>query len=117
MHANEEPIAFLSPDRAFHFTQTYLATALDYLEDEPSRTPAHKIKGIWVASDNTTVVNEVRSLSHAYFPNVRDKDIVYVGGGVPDGVQISNVTTETHFQVNHSRPSRVRYTLSPTVVI
>lgn len=88
-----------------HLTQTYLAAALNYLEDEPSRTPAHKIKGIWVASDNTTVVNEVRSLAPAYFPNVRDEDIVYVDAGVPGGVPIPHVTTVSNNQVRPPRSS------------
>ena len=63
------------------------------------------IKGIWVASDNETVVDEIRFLANAYFPNVRSEDIVYVAGGVPGGVQIPDVTTVSMAQVRHVRSS------------
>lgn len=76
-----------------------MAAALEYLEDEPTRTPAENIKGIWVASHDDAAVNEVRSVAHEYFPNVRSEDIVYVAGGVPGGVQVPVVSTRSSKQV------------------
>ena len=99
-----------------YFSQEYLAAAFNYLEDQPTRTPADRIKGIWVASDDETVVNEVRSLAHAYFPNVRNEDIVYVAGGVPGGVQIPNVTTVSMRQVKNLLSSLDRRKRSISVV-
>ena len=98
------------------FQQEYLAAAFNYLEDQPTRTPVGRIKGIWVASDDENVVNEVRSLAHAYFPNVRNEDIVYVAGGVPGGIQIPNVTTVSMRQVKHLVSSLGRRKRSISVV-
>lgn len=84
-----------------------MAAASNYLEDEPTRTPANEIKGIWVASDNTTVVDEVRALAHMYFPSVTSKNIVYIAGGVPGMVQIPEVTTVSMRQVKHLSSSAI----------
>ena len=72
---------------------------LEYLEEKPTRTQAHGIKGIWVAADNVTAVEEVRAVANTYFPNVLIENIVYVAGGVPGGAQISEVPTMSYTQV------------------
>lgn len=73
---------------------------MNYLEEEgTSRTSVGEIRGIWVASDSAAMAEEVRSLAHAYFPNVMDKAIVFVADGVPGGVATSGVFTHTNSQV------------------
>ena len=79
--------------------QDYLAEAVRFLEQGPDGISVSAIKGIWVASDASDVVNKVRALSSAYFPGVRSEDIVYAGGGVPGGVQTSAMTTHSISQV------------------
>lgn len=55
-------------------TEVYLQEALYYLE---STNRVSEMKGIWVASDDTEVIHEVRNLSSTYFPNILHEDIVY----------------------------------------
>eukprot|EP00904_Undaria_pinnatifida_P001895 jgi/Undpi1/11706/HiC_scaffold_36.g14001.m1 len=74
-------------------TEAYLAAALRYTEENPTGTPAEAIKGIWVASDDKNMVDEVRSLAHEYFPSVNSEDIVYVAAGVAGGAKIPTVAT------------------------
>lgn len=81
------------------FPQNYLAEAVRYLGQEPDGTSVSDIKGIWVASDDSDVVNEVRALAGAYFPGVRSEDIVYADNGVPGGVPTSNRPTRSISQV------------------
>ena len=81
------------------FPQDYLAEAVRYLQQEPSGTSVDAIKGIWVASDASDMVNEVRALAGAYFPSVLSEDIVYVANGVLGGVQTSRMTTHSISQV------------------
>lgn len=75
--------------------------ALEYLEEVPGRTPAADIKGIWVASDNLTAVDEVRAVASDYFPSVLSENIVYATGGVPGGVQIREVATTSMTEVHN----------------
>ena len=70
-----------------------------YLQQEPNGTSVGAIKGIWVASDTSEIVNKVRSLAGAYFPSVQSEDIVYVANGVLGGVQTSRMTTHSISQV------------------
>lgn len=79
--------------------QEYLSAALKYLKDDPTRTPVGKIKGIWVASDDKSVVDDFRSVAHTYFPRVRSEDIVYVASGLPGGIQVPEVMTFSYKQV------------------
>ena len=67
--------------------------------EDSSRTSVNEIRGIWVASDDMTMVDEVRTLAHTYFPNVSGEAIVCVAGGVPGGVETSGVFTHTNRQV------------------
>ena len=85
---------------AWHiFPQRYLVEAVRVLEQEPNGTSVDAINVIWVASGDTNVVNEVREMSSAYFPNVLSEDVVYVAGGVPGGVHIEKVSTHSNEQV------------------
>lgn len=70
-----------------------------YLDQEPNSTSVDAIKGIWVATDDATVMGEVRTLANAYFPSVHSEDIVFAAGGVPGGVQTSKITTHSVNQV------------------
>lgn len=83
----------------FIVPQEYLASAVNHLEEDSSRTSVNEIRGIWVASDDMTMVDEVRTLAHTYFPNVSGEAIVCVAGGVPGGVETSGVFTHTNQQV------------------
>ncbi|CAM9235847.1 unnamed protein product, partial [Laminaria digitata] len=81
-----------------HDVEDYLAEAVHYLEQEPNGSSVDAVKGIWVASDATSVVSEVRALADAYFPSVLSEDIVFVAGGVPGGVQTERMTTRSNKQ-------------------
>ena len=47
------------------------------MEAKKSVNNIDEIKGIWVASDDMNVINEVRDLSSTYFPNVLKENIIY----------------------------------------
>lgn len=81
-----------------------MAAALRYIEENPTGTPAEAIKGIWVASDDKNMVDEVRSLAHEYFPSVNSEDIVYVAAGVAGGAKIPTVATVSMRQVTLYHP-------------
>lgn len=70
-----------------------------YLDQAPNGISVDAIKGIWVASDDATVVDEIRTQVHLHFPSVLREDIVYVAGGVPGAAQVSNVATASNKQV------------------
>ena len=72
---------------------------MDYLEEEDKPPAVDDIKGILVASDNATIVDEVRDLAHLYFPGVRNETVVFIGEGVPGGVKNTGMTTQTRTQV------------------
>ncbi|CAM9316215.1 unnamed protein product [Laminaria digitata] len=76
----------------------YLAAAVDHLEEHDTPPAVDDIKGILVASDNATIVDEVRDLAHAYFPSVRSEAILFVAEGVPGGVENTGMTTQTRNQ-------------------
>ena len=72
---------------------------MEYVEEEATLTGTNGIEAIWVASDDRTVVDEVRSLAPAYFPNVSRGAIVYVDDGVTGGSNTTGVDTHTITQV------------------
>lgn len=52
--------------------QVYLSAAAQYLEDSPENHPGvNSIAGIWVSSDDLTVLPEIRRLATTFFPNVQ----------------------------------------------
>jgi len=51
--------------------EEYLMEAKKYVNN------IDEIKGIWVASDDMNVINEVRDLSSIYFPNILKENIIY----------------------------------------
>lgn len=52
--------------------QEYLAAAIEYLEDDKNELNAEDIMGIWVASDDSTVVERVKEIAPFYLPNVEN---------------------------------------------
>ncbi|CAN0094322.1 unnamed protein product, partial [Laminaria digitata] len=75
--------------------EEYLKAAADYFEEESTPTGVDGIKAIWVASDDPGIVDEVRPLAPAYFPNVTSEAIAYVANGVTGGVNTTGVDTVT----------------------
>lgn len=72
---------------------------MDYFEEHTTPTGVDGIKAIWVASDDRHIVDEVRTLAPAYFPNVISEAIVYVANGVTGGSNTTGVNTYTETQV------------------
>ena len=72
---------------------------MDYFEEHTTPTGVDGIKAIWVASDDRHIVDEVRTLAPAYFPNVINESIVYVANGVKGGSNTTGVHTYTETQV------------------
>lgn len=59
--------------------QEYLAAAAEYFLNSNGTKSVDEIEGIWLASDDSGVVDEVRTLCPKYFPNVRDpENIIWV---------------------------------------
>lgn len=87
------------------YRQDYLAAAAEYLRNTEGATPVEEIKGIWVASDDSSVLGEVQEHWSKYFPNVERDMIVWISG---DG----GVATHTNRQVLFSRSWPLWYFLS-----
>ncbi|CAM9367715.1 unnamed protein product, partial [Laminaria digitata] len=76
----------------------YLKAAVNYFEQESTATGVDDIKAIWVASDDPSIVDEVRTLAPTYFPHVRSEAIVYAANGVTGGPTTRGVDTVTKTQ-------------------
>eukprot|EP00904_Undaria_pinnatifida_P002353 jgi/Undpi1/12118/HiC_scaffold_5.g01794.m1 len=81
-----------------HDVEAYLKEAVIFLEKGLNGTSADDIEGIWVASDDAKMIDEVRTLAGNYFPSVRSEDIVYAANGVAGSLQPSNMVTHTNHQ-------------------
>lgn len=57
------------------------------------------IRGIWVASDDPYVIDEVRQIYHLYFPYVEPELIVWVSDGVQGALETTGVATHSSRQV------------------
>lgn len=88
-----------------------MKAAAEYVE-EATLTGTNGIEAIWVASDDRTVVDEVRSLAPAYFPNVNRGAAVYVDDGVTGGSDSTGVDTHTITQV---RTALQQYSTGPLI--
>lgn len=81
------------------FNQNYLSAAVHYLEDGPGPVSLRDIRGIWVASDDPNVLDEVRVAAPAYFPRVGNDTVVWASGGVGNGLDRGSTATHTSNQV------------------
>lgn len=57
------------------------------------------IQGIWVASDDHDVVEEVKDLAPQYFPEVRLDNIIWISGGIDGVLEGKGIHTRTERQV------------------
>lgn len=82
-------------------TQEYLEAASAYLRggNHADDAAIEAIKGVWVASDDPSVVMELRGLVHRYFPNVDEENVVYISDGEKQGTGTTGVNTYTDDQV------------------
>ncbi|CAM9656415.1 unnamed protein product [Scytosiphon promiscuus] len=76
-------------------THKYLEAALKYYKDRSARD-AEGIKAVWVASDDKDAVKEVRAIVRDYFPNVADKDVLWVSGANAGGKVATHSTSEAY---------------------
>lgn len=88
--------------RLAHILQAYLSAAVEYIQggDAEDGLSIEDIKGIWVASDDPSAVEEVRAVAPMYLPNVDNSSIVCVSGGVEGGPDQDGVQTYSSHQVN-----------------
>lgn len=80
-------------------SKEYLSAAVRYLEGDAGRISVNRIKGIWVASDDPAVLDEVRSIAPEYFPNTNNDTIVKVSDGQSGGPGVAIMPTRTDSQV------------------
>lgn len=80
-------------------SKEYLAAAVENLQNNTDGIPVDSIKGIWVASNDPSVLNKVRAIAVTYFPNVRGDTITMVSSGIPRGPHMDVVRTHTSRQV------------------
>lgn len=66
-----------------------------YLEEEESELNVEDIKGIWVASDDDSVVQRLREVAPSYLPNVDTSNIYWASRGVEGGPEIFRTATYT----------------------
>lgn len=77
----------------------YLSAAVEFVQNDTNILSVDSIKGIWVASNDPSALEEVRGMAGTYFPNVQNDTITMVSGGVPGGPGIHAVPTHTNKQV------------------
>lgn len=70
-----------------------------YLEGEESELNVEDIRGIWVASDDSEVVERIKAIAPSYLPNVSNNTIFWAAGGVEGGPKISQTATRTDKEV------------------
>lgn len=63
------------------------------MEDGSNTANVEDIRGIWVASDDSTVVEKVKQLAPNYFPNVESSMIEWISGGVQGGPKSGKIAT------------------------
>lgn len=66
-------------------TKVYLEEAVSYLKNK--NVHVSEIKGIWLASDDPTVLYEVQYLSAEYFPDIKIENIEYISAKNTDEVK------------------------------
>lgn len=79
--------------------QEYLSAAVAYLEGDETQLNVEDIRGIWVASDDSGVVDRIKEIAPSYLPNVDNSTIFWAAGGVEGGPEIPRVTTRTDKEV------------------
>lgn len=60
--------------------QVYLKSAFDVLQHSQRGLSPEDITGLWVASDDGTVLEEMHILAPQYFPNITLESIIRVSG-------------------------------------
>lgn len=73
--------------------------AVTYLQGEESQLDVEDIRGIWVASDDSGVVDRIKAIAPSYLPNVGNSTIFWASGGVEGGPEISQTATRTDKEV------------------
>ncbi|CAM9692366.1 unnamed protein product [Scytosiphon promiscuus] len=88
-----------SGEAALHPGEEYLGAAVAYLEgDESGELGVEDIKGIWVASDDSQVVDKIKGLAPSYLPGVDNSTIFWASGGIDGGPEVQKTATRTDKQ-------------------
>ena len=66
---------------------------MEYLDSGESKLDVMDIRGIWVASDDSGVVDRIREIAPNYLPNVDNNAIFWASGGVEGGPQVKDIAT------------------------
>lgn len=77
-------------DSQFSNAQVYLKNASDYIRDSPRGLSVADITGLWVASDDASVIGEVQSLAQQYFPNIGPESVIWISGRTAPRSKASN---------------------------
>eukprot|EP00752_Nemacystus_decipiens_P018203 g16332.t1 len=78
-----------------HLCEEYLSAAVEYLDGGESELDVEDIRGVWVASDDSGVVDRIKEIAPKYLPNVDNNTIFWASGGVEGGPEISRTSTRT----------------------
>jgi hypothetical protein len=80
----------------YHPIESYMEEAVKYYDSEFTTLGVNDIEAIWIASDDSTVIDEVRSICVNYFPNVRNESISFASNGINGGLKTTtDVRTHT----------------------
>lgn len=80
----------ISNSALFHPVEAYLEKAVEYYEQDSVSIGVNDLKAIWVASDDSKVIEEVQRTCHKYFPNISKDSIIYASNGINGGVKTRN---------------------------
>lgn len=70
--------------------EEYFKSAINYLNE--SKISVDDIAGIWLASDDPTVISETRELASVYFPNIHDDLIVHSSANKKQEAETTSVS-------------------------
>lgn len=82
--------------------KVYLSAAVRILEEDAGGISVDLIKGIWVASEDPDVLEEVRPVAHLNFPNISNGAIVMVSDKLTGVKGVALWPTTTNSQVGQA---------------
>lgn len=104
----------LTPFVSYDCRKEYLSRAASALRQgvAGNGTSSDDIKGIWVSSDDPTVISEVKQLAADFFPNVGEANIIWISSRAVSGIPNRNGTIPTATYAMVSPPLSMNVTTS-----
>lgn len=76
--------------------QVYIESAASFLRNSPRGLSRENITGLWLSSDDDTVLGEMQRLAPRYFPNVGQESVIWISGRTAIRSNASQEQLATH---------------------